>query len=179
MDFNRPDIDLWTAFKDGDRDAFAVLFRRHFSLLFQYGTKLCADRIVVEDCIQELFTELWQNKPVAEVQSVKAYLLTAVKYKIFKVYRNNPSLKSYEEIQNNTSFEISHENFMITKEEDQQKAKRIIIALEQLPGRQKEMIYLKIYQALSYEEISEVMGINYQAVRNLFSQAIKSLRKLL
>ena len=61
MDFTQPDIDLWNAYKEGDKDAFGVLFKRHFSSLFQYGIKLCSDRTVVEDCIQELFTELWQN----------------------------------------------------------------------------------------------------------------------
>jgi RNA polymerase sigma-70 factor (ECF subfamily) len=76
------DIDLWRSFKEGDRDAFGELFRRHYTILVQYGAKLCPDRTVVEDCIQELFTELWQKKPAATVQSVKAYLLTSVKYKL-------------------------------------------------------------------------------------------------
>lgn len=178
MELNRPDIELWAAFSEGDKDSFATLFRRHYSLLFQYGSKFCSDTAMVEDCIQELFTELWQKKPAPPVQSVKAYLLTSVKYKIFKAYRNNPSVKSYE-AQNNISFEISHENFLIAKEDDRQKAKRIISAIEQLSVRQKEIIYLKIYQGMNYEEISEVMGINYQATRNLFSQSLKSLRKIL
>lgn len=179
MDFNRSDIDLWNAFKEGDKDAFGALFKRHFSSLFQYGIKLCSDQMVVEDCIQELFTELWQNKSVSQVQSVRAYLLTAVKYKIFKAYRGNTAVRSFEETQDNITFEISHENFIIENEEALQKSKLIINALKQLPGRQKEIIYLKIYQSLSYEEVSEVMGINYQTARNLFSQSIKSLRKLL
>jgi RNA polymerase sigma factor (sigma-70 family) len=64
-------------------------------------------------------------------------------------------------------------------EEYRHKPDRIIAALQQLPSRQKEIIYLKIYQNLGYEEISEIMGINYQVSRNLFSQSIKSLRKIL
>jgi RNA polymerase sigma factor (sigma-70 family) len=173
------DIELWNAFKEGNKDAFEELFRRHYSLLYQYGQKLNPDNTIVEDCIQELFIELWQNRSSSPVQSVKAYLLTAVKYKLFKAYRNNPPVKSFEETQDDTPFEISHENFMIAREEDRSKTDRVISALKQLPGRQKEIIYLKIYQNLGYEEISEIMGINYQVARNLFSQSIKSLRKLL
>lgn len=173
------DIDLWNAFKSGDKNAFGEIFRRHYPLLLQYGNKICTNENVVEDCIQELFTELWQNKPSSQIQSVKAYLLVAVKYKIFKTYRNHPSIKSFEESQDDTPFEISHDNFLVATEEDHQRAQLIITALKQLPGRQKEIIYLKIYQNLRYEEISEVMGINYQVARNLFSQAVKSLRKLL
>ncbi len=134
--------------------------------------------MVVEDCIQELFEEIWQTNSETEVRSVKAYLLTSVKYKIFKLYRSS-STKSFDEVQDAATFEISHENFIVTQEEDRQKTERIIAALKQLPARQQEIVYLKIYQNLGYDEISEVMNINYQAARNLFSQSIKSLRKLL
>lgn len=48
-----------------------------------------------------------------------------------------------------------------------------------LSDRQKEIVYLKIFKGLSYDEIAPIMNINYQASRNLFSQAIKSLRQLL
>jgi RNA polymerase sigma factor (sigma-70 family) len=174
-----PDIELWYAFKKGDRDAFGELFRRHYSLLYQYGIKLCTDATVVEDCIQELFIELWQNKSDPRVQSVKAYMLTAIKYKIFKIYRNSPETKTFETAPGDMNFEIGQENFIIAREEDRQKTQRIITAFRQLPPRQKEMIYLKIYQNLSYDEICEVMGINYQVARNLFSQSLKSLRKVL
>lgn len=172
------DIDLWSAFETGDQRAFAELFRRHYTLLYQYGCKLSVHNTVVEDCIQELFAELWQNKPTATIQSVKAYLLTALKYKIFRTYRKAPA-QSFEEVNSHLPFEISHDNFMVSQEEDRLKTNRIITALQQLPSRQKEIIYLKIYQNLGYDEISEVMGINYQVARNLFSQSIKSLRKIL
>ena len=173
------DIDLWHSFKEGDRDAFGKLFRRHYSSLFQYGAKLCTDLTIVEDCIQELFIELWQNHSGAGVRSVKAYLLTSVKYKIFKFHRDNPAATPSEEMLETAAFEIGHDNFIISREDDHQRAENIIRALNQLPARQKEIIYLKIYQSLNYEEIVEVMGINYQAARNLFSQSIRSLRKFL
>ena len=51
------------------------------------------------------------------------------------------------------------------------------MAIEQLSNRQKEIIYLKFYNGLSYEEISAVTQLKYQSVRNLFSVALKELRK--
>ena len=77
------------------------------------------------------------------------------------------------------AFELSHDNFLIKSEEDRQQTLRVVHAINQLPNRQKEIVYLKLYQRLSYEEVSEIMQINYQAARNLFYQAIKSLRELL
>ena len=76
-------------------------------------------------------------------------------------------------------FEFSHEMFLINRYEDEQRLKKIANAINQLPARQKEIIYLKIYKGLSYEEISEIMEINYQVVRNLLCQALKTFRKLI
>ena len=171
------DIDLWNAFKQGDKESFANLFRRYYSLLLQYGIKLCADASLVEDAIQELFFDLWQSNSDNQVHSVKAYLLKAMKYKIFKLLRNKMNYQA--EVTDDMRFEISHENFLINKDEDKERASRIIQALKQLPNRQREIIYLKLFQGLNYEELTEVMQINYQATRNLFYEAIKSLRKVL
>lgn len=145
-------------------------------MLIQYGSKLCPDDSILKDCIQELFIELWQNRSTTEVRSVKAYILRALKYKIYKAQgRRNISPGIDEDM----GFEISHEDLLIHSEDDRQKAARLVDSIQQLPPRQREIIYLKLYQQLSYEELSEVMQINYQAARNLFSQAIKSLRQLL
>jgi RNA polymerase sigma factor (sigma-70 family) len=76
-------------------------------------------------------------------------------------------------------FELSHETFLIGKQSDEERTKKILEAVNQLPARQKEIIYLRIYKGLSYEEISQVMQLNYQVVRNLLSQALKSFRKII
>jgi RNA polymerase sigma-70 factor (ECF subfamily) len=169
------DIELWNAFKTGDRKAFTDLFKRFYSMLIQYGAKLCSNPHQLEDCVQELFIELWQSPSATPVLSVRAYLLKALKYKIFKLnHRQTP----FSAVTDDMIFEISHENFLIHSMEDQQKTFRIIDAIRQLPARQKEIVYLKLFKQLSYQEVSEVMQINYQAARNLFYNAIKSLREM-
>ena len=179
MNENQADILCWNAFKQGDRQAFDTLFRRHYSLLFQYGSKLCPEREVLEDSIQELFIELWQSPSATPIQSVKAYLLKALKYKLFKQLKPSRTLRPVDKLEDEMSFIISHEDFIIQEEERKRSLYQVTNAINRLPNRQKEIIYLKIYQALDYEEISEVMNINYQVARNLFYKAIKSLRSLI
>ena len=146
-------------------------------MLIQYGSKICADKNIVEDAIQDLFIELWQSKSGTQVQSVKAYFLKALKYKLLKQLKKQ-SLQSVDD-SGDTNFQLSHDHFIIDREEESGTVKKIVQAINQLPARQKEIIYLKIYQALDYDEISEVMGINYQAARNLFYQSVKSLRQII
>jgi RNA polymerase sigma factor (sigma-70 family) len=173
----KEDILLWESFRDGDRGAFATLFRTHYELMYRYGGKFTTDNNLLEDCIQELFIELWQAKTRTPVVSVRAYLLKSLKYKLLKEYRKSRDtvpMAGWE-----GAFEWSHESFLIAEEEDDEKKRRLGKALEQLSGRQKEIIYLKYYQNLSYEEVSEIMNINYQVARNLLYQAIRSLKNRL
>jgi RNA polymerase sigma-70 factor (ECF subfamily) len=175
---NQHDIALWEAYQKGDHESFALLFRRYYEPLIQYGSKLTTNNDLLEDCIQELFTELWQNKSQTQVQSVKAYLLKSLKYKLYRAHQKRTT-GPFNENYNESLFELSHENFLVGREQDAEKTARVLKALEQLSNRQKEIIYLKFYQELNYDEVSEIMNINYQAARNLLYQSIKSLKKLL
>ncbi|HKO79390.1 MAG TPA: sigma-70 family RNA polymerase sigma factor [Chitinophagaceae bacterium] len=175
---NDPDIILWESYKQGDAESFGKLFRRYYQPLFQFGSKFCSEHEQLEDSIQELFVELWQNKSQTNVHSVKAYLFKALKYKLFRALQKKSGL-ALTTINDDTGFEFSHETLLISKQESEEKTAKVIAAMRELSNRQKEIIYLKFYQELSYEEVSEVMGINYQVARNLFHQSVKALRKIL
>ena len=169
---------LWESFRKGDREAFATLFRQHYELLFRYGSRLTPDADLLEDLIQELFLELWQSRSNTPVLSVRAYLLKSLKYKLLKVFRQQGRLKRLSAGDDNI-FEWSHESFLIAEQENAEKKQRVLNALGHLSNRQREIIYLKYYQNLSYEEVGEIMNINYQVARNLLYQAMKSLKKWL
>jgi len=173
----RDDIDWWNAFKKGDREAFDNLFRRYYPVLTQFGSKICTDREMLEDAIQDLFIEFWQSRSTTPVQSVKAYFFKALKYKLFRQIRLQNQQSQRTSSPDQAPFTLPHEHFIVRGEEDAQRTRQIQEAIDRLPARQKEIIYLRIYQGLSYEEISEVMSINYQVARNLFYQSVKSLRQ--
>ncbi len=169
---------LWESFRKGDKEAFAALFREHYGILYRFGNKFTTDTELLEDSIQELFIELWQAKSQAPVLSVKAYLLKSLKYKLLKAFRHNGKILPIHD-NGDIPFELSHETLLISQQESDEKKRQVIRALERLSHRQKEIIYLKYYQNLSYEEVSEIMNINYQVARNLLYQAIKSLKNML
>ena len=179
MNDTRPDIDIWSSFKQGDKDAFDELFRRYYPMLTLYGSRICQDKEVLEDNIHDLFIELWQSNSTTEVQSVKAYFLKAIKYKLYKHFRKTVPSANSGTVDEGIGFVVSHDHFIVEQEKQAETVRSITEAVNRLPNRQKEIIYLKIYHSLKYEEISEVMNINYQAARNLFSQSIKNLRGLL
>jgi RNA polymerase sigma-70 factor (ECF subfamily) len=172
------DIVLWDAYKNGDREAFSAIFRKYYSPLFLYGSKIMQDQTALEDCIQELFLELWKSRSQVEVKSVKAYLFKSLKYKI---YRQLSQRRVHSEVflKEDMVFELSHDNFMVHREEESERAKLLIQAFDRLSNRQKEVVYLKYYLGLSYDEVSEIMEVNYQVARNLLYLAIRSMKKMI
>ena len=177
MNERENDLIIWERFRQGKKDALAELFCKYFPDLFKYGCKFSSDTEVIKDTIQELFLDLWHQKTPPPVNSIKAYLIKAMKYKILKVVDKAKRTTNFDD-QTNVSFEVSHDHFVISNEEDKKKVMQLIAALQKLPNRQREIIYLKYYLNLSYEEICDIMQIQYQVARNQISQAIKTLKQI-
>lgn len=173
---------LWTNFKQGEESAFALIFRTYYESMFNYGKKFHKDNELIEDCIQELFLEIWKNRAnLADIDNIKPYLLTAIRRKIIKQLDKNLKIKKLFSNNNDKEykFEItfSYETELINAQSDQEKIQQLQEKLDKLPPRQKEILYLLFYQDMSYEEVSQIMGINYQSARNLVHRAIKILRE--
>ena len=65
---------------------------------------------------------------------------------------------------------------MVREEEYLSLQSKIAELLNQLPKRQKEVIYLHYFEDLDYSQIAEIMAINYQSVLNLTQKALQKLR---
>ena len=176
---NENDILLWNQFKNGSMESFVSVFRKYYSPLINYGCKITPNKTLVEDAIQELFIDLWRNENKPEIVSLKAYLFSAFKFKLLKAITKASKIKNYSSDIDETGFEISREMLLINNQENEELNQKVFNAIKELSPRQKEIIYLKFTQNLSYEEISTIMQINYQALRNLLYQAIKVLKKIL
>jgi RNA polymerase sigma factor (sigma-70 family) len=73
-------------------------------------------------------------------------------------------------------FEFSIEEKLIESEQTKVKAQKIRQVVNDLPQRQKEIIYLKFFQDLGRDEIAEILHLNPQTVSNHLQTAIKSMR---
>lgn len=170
---------LWNQLKAGKREAFETIYRQNFAHLYNYGRKLTRDDLLIEDCIQDLFIELWERRDgLSETDSIKPYLIVSVRRKIISaIAKLKKTVSDKEPTDESFEAELSVDSFLIegeTKQENQQKLQN---ALQELSHRQREVIYLKYQQNMDYKDIAETMNINYQSVRNLVSKAINQLSK--
>ncbi|MCE7042593.1 RNA polymerase sigma factor [Dyadobacter sp. CY312] len=172
---------LWQAFLLGDEVAFTTLYQRHVRVLFSYGKKLLSDEDAVEDLIQELFIDLWQTRSrLSQVESPRFYLFRSLRRRIHKsLSPANTTTQNWECITEETLPVTLPQEFYIIEEEDVQHQKDSLnYWLKNLPIRQYEVLMLRYYQDFSYAEISEILSINEQSVRNLIQRGVSKLRQL-
>jgi len=175
------DKEVWSQFKNGNEAAFAQIYCQHIKMLFGYGMKLVKDADLVEDCIHDLFIELWGRKVhLGDTDSIKLYLFKGLKRKILRVLSKKRTLSSQTASiagEYNMDTVFSHETVLILNQLNSEQEERLKQGISKLSENQREIIYLRFYANLSYEEISSLMLINYQSVKNLMFRSMKSLRK--
>ncbi|NJM94621.1 MAG: hypothetical protein HC842_08145 [Cytophagales bacterium] len=92
------DTELWTKMQHGDKAAFALLYQKHVPLLYRYSRQFRLDAEQAQDCIQELFVEIWKRRShLATVQVPKMYLITALRRKLIQHVKRNEIHQRVEE----------------------------------------------------------------------------------
>lgn len=175
------DQELWTRFKDGDKNAFELIYKRFFHVLAQYGYKITRDPQLVEDAIQDVFVDIWRRSEfLTDVENPKFYLFKAVRHKILRNTQNNVFDKS-NDIDDFLDYlvTLSEEHKIIDKENQTERLNQIQKAIANLSPRQQEVISLRFYHGLSIEEICSLMTLSKQAVHNLVSRSYAVLRMVI
>ncbi len=173
------DYQLWNNLKEGSKKALQEIYEREADYMYSYGRRFSNDEHTVLDAIQELFIEIWEKREtIGMTDKIRPYLLTSIRRKIIKSAKSSMRMVSDGE-ENNIMFrsEEGVESVIIEDETQKENKKRLQLGMQKLSDRQREAIHLKYLQERTYEEIGEIMDINYQSVRNLISQGIKKMRE--
>lgn len=174
--------DLWKDFLKGEVEAYEQLFKAYYSDLYGYGLKLSKRPELVKDTIQELFVKLWERRErLSEVDSIKGYLLVSLRRMLLRKLKNDSltTLMDDKQKENLENLQFSAEEIVINKEIEYEQKRELLEALELLPDRQKEVLFLRYYNGMNYEEIQQILSINYQSVRNHVYRATSKLKDIL
>lgn len=167
----------WQLFLQGDDEAYAWIYARHIHQLFQYGCRFCDDQEIVKDCIQNLFVDIYQKrKKLPMPDNVKVYLMTALRYNLFNVF-NRMTLHNAYITNLSFDFDLSVEDEFIEAENQISERQTIDHLLSTLSPRQREIIYYRFYEGLKYEDICQLMDLNYQSAYNLLQRSLAKLRE--
>ncbi|CAN5162613.1 sigma-70 family RNA polymerase sigma factor [soil metagenome] len=172
------DTALWKEFKNGSELAYASIYKKYITALYNYGIKIIGDKEIVKDTIQDLFVEIWRNKEnLNDTNNIKFYLFKSLRRKIIRSI-SSKRIRLHQEIDENYSFEVtsSFEANIIIEEVKFENKNKIEISLKKLSKRQREAIFLRFYENLHYDDIASVMSISSQSVYNLIFQSLRLLK---
>lgn len=176
---NLSDYDIWTSFKNGEEWAISFVYSRNAEKLYRYGLKFTDNYVLIEDALQDLFTDLIKNcKSIGRTDNILLYLMKSFKHKVIRKLKYEKKF-IYELSDEFYPFDLpgSVEQQFISKEISNQRSIVISRGISNLTSRQKEAIYLRFTQELDYKDIAEVMEISVEACRNLIYKSIIQLRK--
>jgi len=166
----------------GDDQALAALFRLHYALLYDYGLKLSRQAELVKDSIQEVFAYLWERRAtISAVDSARAYLLTSLRRHVLKSLARqlNQRQSDQQHVLDEATTYASPEEFLIMEEGAEADRHALNRALQAIPARLREALYLKTYDGMAYREIALIMNVSPQVARNYVSEAFQRLRTIL
>lgn len=168
---------IWESFLCGDDEAYTYIYRQYSQALYAYGMHFTSDKGLVEDCIQDVFIKIFQNrKHLQSTDNIKLYLFIALKNKLFNVFRKDIKYYQIDSLEPVFTAEYTIEDEIIENEKEQFLNDKMIRMLDVLSPRQKEIIFYRFVEGLSYEEICKIMDMNYQSTQNLIQRSLKKLR---
>ncbi|MCL3781365.1 sigma-70 family RNA polymerase sigma factor [Prolixibacteraceae bacterium JC049] len=169
----------WKALKSGQKHALALLFKKYYKLMTTYGNQMVFDSDIVKDAIQELFLNIWNRKGhLGDVYNVKSYLLLSLRRQLLQQKKYQSQIENdYLDDTKNNRFSFDESQFVENKEVSKVVKKELIAALNQLSSKQREIVFLRFYQELTYKEIGELLSINEQSVKNNMQRILKKMRR--
>lgn len=179
MELNTSDLHLWNKFRQGDRESFERIYRAHASAMLSYGSHITRDEAIVEDCLQDLFVELWNSRAhLSTTSCVKAYLFRAMRYKLLRVLgrQREVALESVQKLLYRFQ-STSYEEMLIEMEVQSEQMRHLRETLALLPDRQREAVSLRYFHNFSNEEMAGIMGIGYHAACKHLYAALQKLKE--
>ncbi len=167
----------WAHFKKGNQESFRRIYDFFFDRLYRYGMKITSETELVEDCIQDLFLKLYSNRRnLSETNQLEFYLLKSLKFTVYqklrqqsKIYNQTLQLDSFD-----LELDVDAEN---PEEVDAERIQTVTAIINKLTPAAKEILYLKFYSNLTYQEIGEMMGIEPDSAKKQVYRIIKRLQK--
>lgn len=126
------------------------------------------------------FVNCGRKERLAEVVFIKPYLFTSLRNRIFRQLRNDKKVTALTEtIEFNFDIDFSPEEMIIKKQDKEKVATLLNNYINQLSSRQKEAIYLRFYENLSYGAISTIMNITVPYLYLLIHKSVARLREMM
>lgn len=169
---------LLAAYRQGDQNAFMSLYDMYAEMLLNYGLCITSDKELVKDCVQDVFIKLISKSQDLQVTKVTSYLLISLRNRLLDEFRrkNYMTETAVEDIRISSATVEDVENSYILDESSLNNVRKVQILMDELTPRQRQVFTLYYIEQRKYEDICDIMQMNYHSVRNLVHRGMLKLR---
>jgi len=168
------------AVAQGDRQAFAVLFKHFAPRIKSYLVKLGTSEGLAEELAQEAMVNVWRKAPSFDAQrsGVSTWIFTIARNQRIDHFRRHDSrMPSSDEmeIEDMVDGAAEPDDCLLTA----QRERGVRLALLQLPVEQAEVLRLSFFEEHAHAQIASELGIPLGTVKSRVRLAVNHMRRLL
>ena len=170
---------------DGNNRAFDLLLSRNQSRLFSYILFVVRDRNTAEDIFQETFVKVitrLQDGKYTTSGKFSAWIMRIAHNVIMDWYRDQRAERVVEATQDNDLSNISGAELVVGSIEshyvNSQVMRDVRNLLDNLPPTQREVVFMRYYQQLSFKEIADTTSVSINTALGRMRYAILNLRRM-
>ena len=183
-DLHIPDALLVKNYVEGNENALATLIKRHESKIYGFIYSKIADRDISNDIFQDTFIKVIKTLKSNSYNEEGKFLPWVMRIShnlIVDHFRKTKKIPMYRETEEFSIFSVMSDDSLTIENKmifDQVEVdlKKII---EELPEDQKEVLVMRMYQDMSFKEISELTGVSINTALGRMRYALMNLRKII
>lgn len=171
-------------YAEGNNNAFDVLLNRYEQRIFSYISFIVHNQEVAEDIFQETFMKAIvtiQQGRYTENGRFQAWLTRIAHNLIIDFFRQcrNENCVSNDDVEYDLFNDMKlSETTIEMKMVKNQTLDDVRLLVENLPQNQKEVVYMRYYQELSFKEIAEATGVSINTALGRMRYALLNLRRM-
>lgn len=179
-----PDASLVKEYVAGNEDALAKLIKRHESKIYGFIYSKIPDRDITNDIFQDTFIKVIKTLKSNSYNEEGKFLPWVMRIShnlVVDHYRKTKKMPMFRETEEFSIFSIMSDDSLtienkIISEQVEMDLKKLI---EELPADQKEVLAMRMYQDMSFKEISESTGVSINTALGRMRYALMNLRKVI
>lgn len=172
------DKELFDLVKEGNTQAFSVLFDRYGNTLLSFILKRIGSITDAEDILQDVFASLWKRRHNIEIEdSIYPYLFKATKYEVIDwITHDQKRIRHFERL----VLPLENEPVSTSNSDEKLMVKELSFVLDNeianMPTTMQSAFNLSREEGLSIKEIAFRLSISEQTVKNNISLALSRLK---
>lgn len=179
-----PDALLVSNYVKGDENALTILINRHQSKIFGFIYSKLSDRDISNDIFQDTFIKViktLKSNSYNEEGKFLPWVMRIAHNLIIDHFRKNKKMPMFRETEEFSIFSILSDDSptienKIIRDQVETDLKKLIL---ELPEDQKEVLMMRMYQDMSFKEISEITGVSINTALGRMRYALMNMRKII